>query len=292
MSEEEVSSSVTSHVIQDKLSPGSTYTLRMLSKNSYGRGAVSPSVRFTTKSEVPSMPPTDISAESMGATVIVIKWKPPPKDHWNGQLKGYRVGYRLLSSYKTTTSFTASSSSSDSYSSSDSISSAESVEKTDASEIVASPSSSESVVIPSQMTSALSFFPPTNDPSLMDKLYSMKEVPISAVISSEEQQLILTGLSKATTYSIIVQAFNEAGMGPFSQQVIVSTSFNGKSLFRNDCDARFSCNPIIIGSNGSLLFLPRGYYFSRQRDILKFLISESESVISFTKHFDVDKKKT
>lgn len=216
MSEEEVSSSVTSHVIRDKLSPGSIYSLRMISKNSYGRGPFSAIVKFVTKPEAPSFPPTDISAESMGSTVIVIKWKPPPKDHWNGQLKGYRVGYRvLLSPASTTTSFTASDSSSSSQ------------ESSLAEVSVSSSSSSNSI---SSEPSNVMFVPPTNDPSLMEKLYSMKEVP-SALISSEEQQLILTGLSKATTYSVIVQAFNEAGMGPFSQQVILSTSFNGESGF-------------------------------------------------------------
>jgi len=48
MSEEEVSSSVSSHVIRDNLSSGTFYTLRMLGKNSVGRGPPSAPVRFTT----------------------------------------------------------------------------------------------------------------------------------------------------------------------------------------------------------------------------------------------------
>ena len=50
LNEEEVSSSVTSHVIRDKLSPGTNYAMRMMSKNRHGRGSFSPVVHFTTKS--------------------------------------------------------------------------------------------------------------------------------------------------------------------------------------------------------------------------------------------------
>ena len=190
MNQEEVSSSVTSHVITDSLSPGSLYSLRMMGKNTYGRGPSSPVVRFVTKSEPPSSPPTDVSAESMKSTVIVIKWKPPPRNEWNGPLKGYRVGYQTMSSASSTlSSFTE----------------------------------QESNLVEESWSSSL--VSSTQDPLLM---YSIKEVPAS-MISTEEYQLILTGLSKATTYSVIVQAFNDAGEGPFSHPVILTTSFNGKT---------------------------------------------------------------
>lgn len=203
MSEEEVSSSVTSHVIRDKLSPGTRYALRMLGRNQFGWGVPSDVVAFVTKSESPTFPPTDISCESMGSTAIVIKWKPPPREHWNGQLKGYRVGYRVLSSpsFQPPAAPPPSPTSSSYQGSPSNFLSADTRQEGEASS-------------------------GSSDASLIEKMYTLKEVAFSA-IPSEEQQLILTGLSKATTYGLIVCAFNDAGPGPFSHQVIVATSSNG-----------------------------------------------------------------
>ena len=181
MKEIQVSPSVNFHVISDNLLPGTKYCLRMYGSNENGRGSSSNIVRFTTKEETPSMGPTDISVESKGSTILIIKWKSPPKETWNGVLIGYRVGYRTLRSG------------------------------------VSSGAEGDIDTIISK-----------NDVDSIEKMFTFKEVAASSsLINSEEQQLILTGLSKDTTYVIIIQAFNSAGRGPFSQQVIVETSSNG-----------------------------------------------------------------
>lgn len=210
MSEEEVSASVTSHVLQNKLSPGTWYGLRMLGQNQFGPGFPSDPVHFLTKSEPPSLPPVDISCESMGSSVIVIKWKPPPRDHWNGQLKGYRIGYRVLTPLSS--SPTMGKKSSSSLSGSQASSSFEDTHQSTRSNL---------------MSADQKWRVEGEGGAIIEKMYTMKEVAFSA-IPSEEQQLILTGLDKATTYGLIVCAFNDAGSGPFSHQVIVSTSPNGQ----------------------------------------------------------------
>lgn len=251
MFEEEVSSSVTSHVLRGTLIPGSTYCLRMMGKNQYGRGDASNVISFITKSEQPSESPIDLSAESIGSTVLVIKWKPPPKDHWNGQLTGYKIGYRVVPNGQLITSTMSPITSTYNVTTINNISSSmrregeeedeesaqveaaiTSVKSTKGSGFIAkakedSPvislgSSGRSRVESDVDGSEL----PSNLPLDLDQ-FILKPVPFSA-IQSEEQQLILTGLSKATTYQLIVQAVNDAGPGPFSQPIHVSTSSNGK----------------------------------------------------------------
>lgn len=68
--EEVISAAVTSHVLRDKLSPGTAYAVRLLGQNQFGRGQPSNSVKFMTKEEAPALPPIDISAETAGSTHI------------------------------------------------------------------------------------------------------------------------------------------------------------------------------------------------------------------------------
>ncbi|XP_054156620.1 cell adhesion molecule DSCAML1-like isoform X1 [Oppia nitens] len=88
-----VSSTQTSALIKD-LSPGLSYEMTVVGENEVGRGEAADTVKFTTGEEEPSAPPNDISVEGKGPTTIRITWRAPPKEHWNGVIKGYYVGYR------------------------------------------------------------------------------------------------------------------------------------------------------------------------------------------------------
>ena len=46
----------------------------------------------------PSAAPVDVVAHSKGSTTILVSWKQPPFEHWNGQLLGFYVGYKLRDS--------------------------------------------------------------------------------------------------------------------------------------------------------------------------------------------------
>lgn len=48
----------------------------------------------------PSGPPRDLKVEAADKTSLKVTWKPPLKEHWNGDIQGYQVGYRLASSNK------------------------------------------------------------------------------------------------------------------------------------------------------------------------------------------------
>lgn len=38
--------------------------------------------------------------ETVDQNTLKVSWKPPPKEHWNGEILGYYVGYKLASSDK------------------------------------------------------------------------------------------------------------------------------------------------------------------------------------------------
>ncbi|KPM05295.1 cell adhesion molecule-like protein 7 [Sarcoptes scabiei] len=93
----EVPATSTTCIIKN-LSPGTSYAVRVVAINQFGRGQSSQLLRFNTEEEMPSAAPIDILAESQGTSKLRIRWKAPPKSHWNGRLKGYYLGYRLISS--------------------------------------------------------------------------------------------------------------------------------------------------------------------------------------------------
>lgn len=88
------SSSASSYQITDKLLPGTSYALRIIAENGLGRGVPSKTIELTTKEEEPDASPVDIHVESRGTSSLRVSWKAPPRNHWNGKLKGYLIGYR------------------------------------------------------------------------------------------------------------------------------------------------------------------------------------------------------
>ncbi|GFY47205.1 titin [Trichonephila inaurata madagascariensis] len=151
LQEKIVSSAQTSALIKD-LHPGTNYGLAIVAENTVGRGEPSDTVSFTTGEEEPSGAPLDVNVDVKGTASLLVTWKPPPKGDWNGKLKGYYVGYKIM-----------------------------------------------------------------HDSS---HPYSFKTVDY---IPGGVQEHMITSLRKDTEYSIIVKAFNTAGSGVPSQDVIVRT---------------------------------------------------------------------
>ncbi|GFS52415.1 titin [Trichonephila inaurata madagascariensis] len=151
LQEKIVSSAQTSALIKD-LHPGTNYGLAIVAENTVGRGEPSDTVSFTTGEEEPSGPPMDVNVDVKGTASLLVTWKPPSKSDWNGKLKGYYVGYKIM-----------------------------------------------------------------HDSS---HPYSFKTVEY---VPGGVQEHMITSLRKDTEYSIIVKAFNTAGSGVPSQDVIVRT---------------------------------------------------------------------
>lgn len=88
-----VSSSATSTLVKG-LSPGLSYEMSVIAENEVGRSEPSETVQLYTGEEEPTGFPLDLAVEALGPTTVRITWRAPPKESWNGLIKGYYVGYR------------------------------------------------------------------------------------------------------------------------------------------------------------------------------------------------------
>lgn len=73
------------------------YEIRVRAENGLGRSEPSGVVTMTTSEEVPGGPPMDVMAEAASSTSLKIKWKPPAKHLQYGTIKGYYIGYKMVS---------------------------------------------------------------------------------------------------------------------------------------------------------------------------------------------------
>ncbi|CAH1154339.1 unnamed protein product [Phaedon cochleariae] len=82
------------------LRPATTYHIRIIAENDIGSSDPSDTVTIITAEEVPSGPPTNIRVEAEDQHSLIVYWKPPLREQWNGDIQGYYVGYRLANSDK------------------------------------------------------------------------------------------------------------------------------------------------------------------------------------------------
>ncbi|XP_042867937.1 Down syndrome cell adhesion molecule-like protein Dscam2 isoform X1 [Penaeus japonicus] len=80
------------------LRPATTYHLRIVARNEIGDSDPSDTVTIITAEEAPSGTPRDLKVEAVDQNSLLVKWKPPLREEWNGDIQGYQVGYRLASS--------------------------------------------------------------------------------------------------------------------------------------------------------------------------------------------------
>ncbi|SPP85596.1 blast:Down syndrome cell adhesion molecule-like protein Dscam2 [Drosophila guanche] len=76
------------------LKPAQSYHIRLYAENHLGTSAPSDVLFFQTDSEVPSAPPQDVTAEPLGSQQLLITWRAPVRDTWNGELLGYTITYQ------------------------------------------------------------------------------------------------------------------------------------------------------------------------------------------------------
>ncbi|XP_054089352.1 cell adhesion molecule Dscam2 isoform X45 [Zeugodacus cucurbitae] len=78
-----------------KLSPATTYNIRIVAENAIGTSQSSEAVTIITAEEAPSGKPQNIKVEPVNQTTLRVTWKPPARSEWNGEILGYYVGYKL-----------------------------------------------------------------------------------------------------------------------------------------------------------------------------------------------------
>ncbi|XP_046991954.1 Down syndrome cell adhesion molecule-like protein Dscam2 [Schistocerca americana] len=77
------------------LHPATTYQFRMLAMNAIESSAFTDPLTVKTQEEAPVGPPQDVHAEIIKSDELLITWKPPLRDTWNGDILGYIVHWGL-----------------------------------------------------------------------------------------------------------------------------------------------------------------------------------------------------
>uniref|UniRef100_A0AAG5D0N3 Down syndrome cell adhesion molecule-like protein Dscam2 n=1 Tax=Anopheles atroparvus TaxID=41427 RepID=A0AAG5D0N3_ANOAO len=80
-----------------KLSPATTYNIRIVAENEIGISDPSDVVTIITAEEAPSGKPQAIKVEPINQTTLRVSWKAPPRAEWNGDILGYYVGFKQTS---------------------------------------------------------------------------------------------------------------------------------------------------------------------------------------------------
>ncbi|XP_055931729.1 tyrosine-protein phosphatase Lar-like isoform X6 [Argiope bruennichi] len=76
-----------------ELYPDTLYFVWVAAKSKRGEGAATPPVHVRTEQYAPSSPPLEVTGVTLNSRSLRISWEPPPKNHWNGVLKFYKVLY-------------------------------------------------------------------------------------------------------------------------------------------------------------------------------------------------------
>ncbi|XP_076739358.1 protein sidekick-2 isoform X3 [Maylandia zebra] len=87
----------TNSYIVDRLKPFTSYQFRVKATNDIGDSEYcEESEAITTLQDAPDKAPTILSVTPHTTTSVLVRWQPPPEDHINGVLLGFRVRYREL----------------------------------------------------------------------------------------------------------------------------------------------------------------------------------------------------
>jgi len=75
------------------LQPATRYRLRVIAAGDAGWSSPSDDLTAATNPERPGGPPTRVEARSLSSTQLLVTWSPPQRDHRNGIVLGYNVGF-------------------------------------------------------------------------------------------------------------------------------------------------------------------------------------------------------
>lgn len=78
------------------LKPATNYHFRLYAVNQLGTSAPSDILHVQTEAEVPSGPPVMVTVEPLGSEQLLVTWRPPERELWNGELHGYKIGFQKI----------------------------------------------------------------------------------------------------------------------------------------------------------------------------------------------------
>ncbi|XP_068085516.1 cell adhesion molecule Dscam2 [Anabrus simplex] len=77
------------------LHPATTYHVRMLAINEIEASSFTDPIAVKTQEEVPVGAPQDVQVETLGPDQLLVSWKPPLPETWNGDILGYTVDWNV-----------------------------------------------------------------------------------------------------------------------------------------------------------------------------------------------------
>ncbi|XP_068159140.1 cell adhesion molecule Dscam2-like, partial [Drosophila tropicalis] len=78
----------------NSLKPANAYHIRLYAENHLGTSAPSDILFLQTDSEMPSSPPQDVKVDSLDSQQLLITWRAPLRESWNGDLLGFIIAYQ------------------------------------------------------------------------------------------------------------------------------------------------------------------------------------------------------
>ena len=75
------------------LKPATGYHFRLFAENNLGTSISSDILHVQTDGEIPNGPPQKVNLEPIGPTQLLVTWRSPDREHWNGEILGYAIGY-------------------------------------------------------------------------------------------------------------------------------------------------------------------------------------------------------
>lgn len=80
----------TAHV--GNMKPATNYHFRLYAENNLGTSISSDILHIQTDGETPNGAPLKVNLEPIGPTQLLITWRPPERENWNGEILGYAIG--------------------------------------------------------------------------------------------------------------------------------------------------------------------------------------------------------
>ncbi|XP_061190970.1 neogenin-like isoform X3 [Saccostrea echinata] len=82
------------------------YTFHIVAVNENGEGMSTREISAKTFSDKPSEPPQNATLETASSTSLIVRWDPPPPDHQNGIITGYKIRYKTRGASRNGATFT------------------------------------------------------------------------------------------------------------------------------------------------------------------------------------------
>lgn len=91
----------------DDLKPATKYAFRVVAEGPAGRSVPSQELTIRTEMQRPAGPPLNVAARPVSSTEIMVTWLPPLSELRHGDIQGYNIGFKAITSGQSNYNFTS-----------------------------------------------------------------------------------------------------------------------------------------------------------------------------------------